>query len=211
MPSSLKLIKRRYWDWTLDSADPARSSIWDAETGFGGNGNPEDPARCVTDGPFRDIRPDWLEGRYQPHCLSRAFNDGNGRVGRMFGEEYSPEAIEAVQANIDFTTFATALENGPHGAVHTAIDGDMSTSTSPNEILFFLHHCQVDRLWYLWQQVDPLVRNLDYGGDRTQDVAGRPPPQPATVEDLLRMNNLAPDLRVRDLLTTESDLLCYVY
>lgn len=27
----------------------------------------------------------------------------------------------------------------------------MGPMTSPNDPAFFLHHCNVDRLWYLWQ------------------------------------------------------------
>ena len=30
----------------------------------------------------------------------------------------------------------------------------MMTATSTNDILFFLHHCNIDRLWAMWQTVD---------------------------------------------------------
>ena len=30
--------------------------------------------------------------------------------------------------------------------------GRMSLNTSPNDPLFFLHHCNVDRIWAEWQQ-----------------------------------------------------------
>jgi tyrosinase len=77
--------------------------------------------------------------------------------------------------------------------------------------MFFVHHTQIDRLWWMWQQENPSVRNMEYSGPQTQDkFDGTTPPQ-ATVDDLLPMLGMADDLPVKDLLTTESDLLCYVY
>jgi tyrosinase len=31
----------------------------------------------------------------------------------------------------------------------------MTDSTSPNDPVFFLHHCNVDRIWYAWQLRNP--------------------------------------------------------
>jgi tyrosinase len=31
----------------------------------------------------------------------------------------------------------------------------MTDSTSPNDPTFFLHHCNVDRIWYAWQRRYP--------------------------------------------------------
>lgn len=39
-----------------------------------------------------------------------------------------------------------ALHNGPHGWA----GGDMMRSTSPNDPVFYLHHCNVDRIWEAW-------------------------------------------------------------
>lgn len=38
-----------------------------------------------------------------------------------------------------------------HNRVHIWVGGSMSAGTSPNDPIFFLHHCNVDRLWALWQ------------------------------------------------------------
>lgn len=43
------------------------------------------------------------------------------------------------------------LERLLHNRVHAWIGGQMGTSSSPNDPVFFLHHCNVDRLWNLWQ------------------------------------------------------------
>jgi hypothetical protein len=38
-----------------------------------------------------------------------------------------------------------------HNRVHTWVGGDMLFHTSPNDPVFFLNHCNVDRLWAQWQ------------------------------------------------------------
>ncbi len=42
---------------------------------------------------------------------------------------------------------------GMHDVVHVYIGGDMATGTSPNDPVFFLHHCNVDRIWAVWQDL----------------------------------------------------------
>lgn len=44
------------------------------------------------------------------------------------------------------------LERRLHNQVHAMIGGQMTTGSSPNDPVFFLHHCNVDRLWALWQR-----------------------------------------------------------
>ena len=52
---------------------------------------------------------------------------------------------------------ANAGETGSqlHNRVHIWVGGDMGPGTSPNDPVFFLHHCNVDRLWALWQYAHP--------------------------------------------------------
>lgn len=38
-----------------------------------------------------------------------------------------------------------------HNAVHVWMGGQMQTGSSPNDPAFFLHHANIDRLWWLWQ------------------------------------------------------------
>jgi tyrosinase len=42
-----------------------------------------------------------------------------------------------------------------HNSVHVWVGGDMSLSSSPNDPAFFLHHCNVDRIWAAWQERHP--------------------------------------------------------
>jgi hypothetical protein len=76
------------------------------------------------------------------------------------------------------------------------------TQTDP---VFFLHHAQIDRLWWLWQQDNPR-RLVEYNG-----YADRNSSKKASINDLLPMLGLAPDLPVSTIISTTSGLLCYRY
>jgi tyrosinase len=62
------------------------------------------------------------------------------------------------------TTFEafTDMEGNPHGLAHTSFGGSIQDpATAPKDPLFFLLHCNVDRLWAKWQfqdkRFDPAV------------------------------------------------------
>ncbi|KAI4592726.1 hypothetical protein KJ359_010485 [Pestalotiopsis sp. 9143b] len=171
-----------YWDWKMDAYHLPSSPLLDpspdaTSTSFGGDGEgscgfvpptrPDPALCCVAAGPSVDLRPRYLNGDDQPHCLNRHFS--NVTVGDGWnGQAYAEATIANITANNTvFETFWQALESGPHGAVHGAVGGDMVPSTSPNvNPLFFMHHSQVDRLWWLWQQADPNARNFDFSGNK---------------------------------------------
>jgi tyrosinase len=44
-----------------------------------------------------------------------------------------------------------------HNRVHVWVGGSMGPMSSPNDPVFFLHHCNVDRLWAEWQAAHPTV------------------------------------------------------
>lgn len=72
--------------------------------------------------------------------------------------------------------------------------------------IFFLHHAQVDRLWYIWQKADPEKRMMAYAGGN-----GVPGGGAATLDDILPMAGLANDRVVRDLMSTVEGGFCYKY
>ena len=39
-----------------------------------------------------------------------------------------------------------------HNRVHVWVGGDMAPGSSPNDPIFFLNHCLVDKQWDTWQQ-----------------------------------------------------------
>jgi tyrosinase len=45
------------------------------------------------------------------------------------------------------------MEGNPHGSAHVSFDGSIDDpATAPKDPLFFLLHCNVDRLWAKWQR-----------------------------------------------------------
>ena len=45
------------------------------------------------------------------------------------------------------------LENTPHGTIHVAVGGFMGAfNTDGLDPIFWLHHCNLDRLWVVWRQ-----------------------------------------------------------
>jgi tyrosinase len=44
---------------------------------------------------------------------------------------------------------------GLHNQIHVWVGGDMLPGTSPNDPVFFLNHCNVDRIWEAWMQPAP--------------------------------------------------------
>lgn len=51
-----------------------------------------------------------------------------------------------------YAAFRT-MEFNPHGSAHTSFDGSISSiDTAAKDPLFFLLHCNVDRLWAKWQR-----------------------------------------------------------
>jgi tyrosinase len=49
--------------------------------------------------------------------------------------------------------FEPMLENAPHNPVHDILGGYMANiSTAPIDPIFYLHHCNIDRLWNAWSR-----------------------------------------------------------
>jgi hypothetical protein len=51
--------------------------------------------------------------------------------------------------------FSDRGESELHNRVHVWVGGSMGPATSPDDPVFFLHHCNIDRLWALWQFRNP--------------------------------------------------------
>jgi tyrosinase len=56
-----------------------------------------------------------------------------------------------VVAGSTYATFSSQIEGSPHSTPHVMIGGDMGGMRSPADPLFMMHHCNVDRLWAMWQ------------------------------------------------------------
>ena len=219
----------RYWDWSLDWEDLPASPIWGSALGFGGDGDPRLPrtdmpadGSCIENGPFAGYEVRYTGWATRPHCLSRGF--GRLPASHNFsGDAISPTALRDVLNHDDFHEFVMALELGPHDVIPNGVGGDFLMFTAPNgtlkpsgrhasagnaelvlkpDPLFFLHHTQLDRIWWMWQQKETGRRLYAYHGSKEN---------PASAEDLLVYEPLSANITVRDILNTETARLCYRY
>ena len=70
----------------------------------------------------------------------------------------SPASLATIASNtpntlaqVDFTNF-TSLLQGIHNSVHVWVGGSMgSVPTASADPIFWMHHCNIDRLWHVWQ------------------------------------------------------------
>ena len=64
-------------------------------------------------------------------------------------------AQSALATSATFASFQNAM-NGPHGSVHVRTGGQMgAVPFAGYDPIFYLHHCNVDRLWARWQATHP--------------------------------------------------------
>ncbi len=147
-----------YWDWSTDNT--TTSQPWHVEL-MGGNGRASD--QQVTDGPLAFSAGKWpINIDTPPNFLTRNFGVGASSLP-------SASDVAAVLAITPYdsapwntspvASFRNQLEGwrGPniHNRVHLWVGGAMEPMSSPNDPVFFLHHCNIDRLWAQWRAMHP--------------------------------------------------------
>ncbi len=76
-----------------------------------------------------------------------------GRRGRL-PSTFEVDAVVS-HTNLSYSSFTTVLE-GFHNDVHNFVGGTMGNiMVSPADPVFWLHHAQIDRLWSIWQTLNP--------------------------------------------------------
>ncbi|MYR76066.1 MULTISPECIES: tyrosinase family protein [unclassified Streptomyces] len=183
-----------YWDWTKDNSE--WSSLWNQEF-MGGNGRATDGK--VEDGPFAYDRGEWVcvtfdgDGGTQKY-LTRDFGGASKVLPTAAAVDECLAATSYDVAPWDTTSrtgFRNMLEGwippGVHNMVHQWVGGAMEPPSSPNEPAFFLHHCNLDRLWAEWRQRHPGAPYVPVSGappgNNLSDVL--PPWNERTIADLL--------------------------
>ncbi|KAJ9223621.1 hypothetical protein DTO169C6_3973 [Paecilomyces variotii] len=199
-----------YWNWSLDWEDLSKSPVWDNETGFGGSGSGTESVangRCVLDGPFAGAQAAYYEGNYHPHCLSRGFlaDEVIRRVGRL---TVQPAILNRVFEERDYYDFLLKVEQASHLTIPYIVQGDFSKVTAPNDPVFFLHHGQVDRVWWIWQQRHHRDGNSLGGYD---GISRNNSTVSAHITDMLDFGGFASDVSVDDVMDTQTGILCYQY
>jgi tyrosinase len=125
-----------YWDWSKDQTLPAAFRKSGSVLRNSTRGNNAQPSR--------------------------------GNPKKIGSEFVGTATIDRLLKTDNFYTFASGpartqrgrgttgvLEGTPHNRVHVYVDGDMATFLSPKDPIFWLHHCNVDRLWALWVEKNP--------------------------------------------------------
>ncbi len=167
-----------YWDWAADAAlpDPTQALVWN-ENFMGPNGNPANGG-VVERGPFgTNVADPNLRWRTVP-----GGGFGTDLVRRMGVDTPSlpPQATTGGAIGVNQILALTVYDappfnqgtaagsfrnqgegfvpSGPqqHNRVHVWVGGQMSqVPQAPNDPVFFLHHCNVDRIWARWQLCSP--------------------------------------------------------
>lgn len=150
-----------YWDWAADRT--LSSPLW-ANTRLGRNRG------VVTNGRHGALRVT-LRGRgslqlggfllaEQPRPIDRNAGRSGVRLptkadvsGCLTETEYDEFSWDA-NAAAGHRNRLEGWEDGPqlHNSVHVWVGGDMGPGTSPNDPVFYLNHCNADRIWEAWMQ-----------------------------------------------------------
>ncbi|KAF7538392.1 hypothetical protein G7054_g2964 [Neopestalotiopsis clavispora] len=216
-----------YWDWSIDAdaLNTINAPVFDAATGFGGDGKKTGSdvpgfQRCVVDGPFANTNltlamgwPDMNTVGNRLHCFTREFNGGLGNdengdpiIGDMQAGAYNSKTMNIIYGFDNYAQMSSMLEGLPHAQIHSIIFGDMGPATSPNEPLFMLHHANVDRAWAKWQGRNA-TRLADYTGfvDQDKTIA-------ASLTDAMPIMQLGDTQPVvQDYMDIQAGPLCYTY
>lgn len=167
-----------YWDWATDAAlaDPATAPVW-ANDMMGGDGDSGDND-IVKTGPFafdkNDVGNSWTiadgNGNDTGQGLQRAFGEFNGgidlptqahvnEIQAMTPYDVAPwnrNSNSGYRAgNEGWLQVGGQAPSNTHNRVHLWVGGSMLPPTSPNDPVFFLHHCFIDKLWADWQAAHP--------------------------------------------------------
>ncbi|EAU92029.1 tyrosinase central domain-containing protein [Coprinopsis cinerea okayama7 len=213
------------------------SPVFDDVTGFGGNGvpgtseplppipapglpplpgfpeGPRAPAGCVQTGPFKDHLVNFGPGQSigAPSCIIRAiYEDVRDNVNST--------SVAAQMAQTNFEDFRNFLElQGPplavgaglHWAGHAIVGGMMMDGWSaPGDPLFYLHHGNLDRIWYKWQMDDPENRLYAISGPSSV----RPPSNDNVTRDfMMPYATVSEPVAVGDVMDTEAYPGCFKY
>ena len=157
-----------YWDWAEDGqlapAEQLTAPIW-ARVG--------PPQGNITSGPFGQLRvrlvTNPLDGKIYV-VPARPIRRNAGQDSDVRGlpnradqsRALADDTYDQADWNLGVDSFRNKLEGwrdapGPgrqpprmHNRVHVFVGGSMGPGSSPNDPLFFLNHCNVDRQWEAW-------------------------------------------------------------
>ncbi|KAF4553222.1 Tyrosinase-like protein 1 [Elsinoe fawcettii] len=184
---------------------------------------------CIYSGPFKDYKvnlgplapklpfappnpsPDGLG--YNPRCIRRDISFNASRTALN-----DANTTSLIKDNNNILAFQNAMQGdfpaglvGVHTAGHYLVGGDPGGDlfASPGDPYFFLHHSQIDRVWWIWQNQDIAARERAIAGTLT--LFNSPPSRDTSLNDTIELPGLAETRRIGDLMSTTKAGLCYVY
>jgi tyrosinase len=159
-----------YWDWNLSGANSPFTNDF-----LGGDGDSAQNHRVVT-GPFA-----FATNKFQVRVWDVA--PGDPALLRDFGDDPSAflptaTAVASALAKTPYSpgpgSWEVTCEGNLHNPVHRWIGGNMADATSPNDPVFFLHHCFLDLLWERWKAQHPSTAPyLPTSGGHGLDLASK--------------------------------------
>ncbi|TFK26542.1 Di-copper centre-containing protein [Coprinopsis marcescibilis] len=183
---------------------------------------PEFYKGCVRTGPFASLKLNIGPGHLvTKHCLTRG-------IGESLRTRVGGAAVSALLSQPNFQAFMLEIDGPPqvingralpnlpapediplHQAGHLMVGGAMANYyTSNADPLFYLHHANVDRLWWLWQQANATRLNEISGPSDVRNFTNGPQ---ITLDTPLKFGTLYQDVPVRYAMDTSSKKLCYTY
>ncbi|KAK4443684.1 tyrosinase [Podospora aff. communis PSN243] len=228
-----------YWEWGLDCGNLAKSPLWDgSEYSLGGNGEavknsrpaiggarPGSGGGCLQSGPFSTMKVNIgpVTSRtplaYNPRCFKRDLNDDICR--RMASIRNTTDVLLYTST---VAVFQSAIQGegvrgdgnrnfgmGVHSGGHFSISGDPGSDFhfSALEPGFYLHHGNIDRMHFIWQNLDWEKRQTISG---TGTMFNMPPSPVSVLTDNMGFEPLNRNTTLGAAMDTVGNTpFCYVY
>ena len=151
-----------YWNWGLGPLSDTTLLFTDQRMGPMGAPGPAN-AFEVTSGYLAQAGNAFNPLGWTIHAALRPFGAGLQRNQTLdTGSGWPTESsVRSALGATSYGEFRSTIERSPnHNRVHVRVGRDMARMTSPNDPIFWLHHCQVDRIWALWQEDHPGTANI---------------------------------------------------
>ena len=111
------------------------------------------PGKAAIPAAFRSPGDPKWQPLYQANRNAGGNNTPNVNGGDPINK-YDPGALSLeAMTKADFVTFNRTLDQGLHGNVHGLVGNGTNMGAVPTaaeDPIFWLHHCNIDRIWYAW-------------------------------------------------------------
>ena len=143
---------------------------------------------------------------YNPRCLRRDISVQSAMA------TFDNITAELISNHPDGLSFQGNIE-GIHGGGHFTVGGDPGGDVyvSPGDPIFFLHHAQLDRVWWIWQNQDIEKRRKEPVESYTITWGNFPQSRAASIDDLVDVGPSGDPIKISELMSSIGGALCYIY